>query len=125
MMISIGRTGFVLFCIMISFAVITLIASPLVVHVSFADGIYRISKGTTLALGCNVSNDKDFITTTKVFRYDQPNKLTFNCQRSGGDVDLKKGESIAVQCLHDNPLTTTTDVKMKAGELFYVICNKK
>ena len=54
----------------------TLIASPLVIHVSFADEIYRISKGTTLALGCNISNDKDFITTTKVFKYDQSTKQT-------------------------------------------------
>ena len=103
----------------------TLIASPIIRHVIFADRIYTISKGTTLALGCNISNDKDFITTTKVFNYDQPSKLTFNCQRSGGDVNLKKGESIALRCLHDNPLGTTTDVKMKAGELFYVICNKR
>jgi hypothetical protein len=110
---------------MISFAVMTLRASPLVIHVSFADGIYTISKDTTLTLGCNISNDKDFIATTKVFNYDQPSKLIFNCERSGGDVDLKKGESMALRCLHNNPLATTTDVKMKAGELFYVMCDKK
>jgi hypothetical protein len=80
-MISSSRTGFVLFCVMISFAVMTLRASPLVIHVSFADGIYTIFKGTTLALGCNISNDKDFIATTKVFNYDQASKLTFNCPK--------------------------------------------
>jgi hypothetical protein len=124
-MICSSRTGFVLFCIMISFAVMTLIASPKVLHVSFADRIYTIFKGTTLAIGCNISNDKDFITTRKVFNYDQPDKLTINCQRSGGDVNLKKGESIALRCLHDNPLTIPKHAKMKAGELFYVICDKR
>jgi hypothetical protein len=49
-------------------------------------------------------------------------KLIFNCERPGGDVDLKKGESIALRCLHDNPLTIAKHKKMDLGELFYVIC---
>jgi hypothetical protein len=72
----------------------------------------------------NGSND-DFIDTTKVLTYDQPTKLTFKCERLGGDVDLKKGESIAIRCLHDNPLTMPKHVKMKAWDLFYVLCNDK
>ena len=103
-----------------------LIASSIVPPLpSFADRIYAIHQGTTLALGCDLSNDNDFIATTKVFKYDQPHKLTFNCERSGGQVDLKKGESIALRCLHDNPLIIAKHKKMNLGELFYVICKYK
>ena len=112
-----------LLTIVISLTATILIASSIVLPLpSFADRIYAIHQGTTLALGCDLSNDDDFVATTKVFKYDQPNKLTFNCERSGGDVNLKKGESIALRCLHDNPLTIAKDKKMNLGELFYVIC---
>ena len=112
-----------LLTIVISFAATILISSSIVLPLpSFADRIYAIHQGTTLALGCDRSNDEDFIATTKVFKYDQPNKLIFNCERSGGHVDLKKGESIALWCLHDNPLTIAKHKKMNLGELFYVIC---
>ena len=112
-----------LLTIVISFAATILISSSIVLPLpSFADRIYAIHQGTTLALGCDRSNDEDFIATTKVFKYDQPNKLIFNCERSGGHVDLKKGESIALWCLHDNTLTIAKHKKMNLGELFYVIC---
>ena len=92
---------------------------------SFADRIVTMRQYATLAIGCDLSNNDDFIGTTKVLRYDQPTKLTFNCERPGGDIDLQKGESIVLQCLHDNPLTIPKHVKMKPGELFYVICKQK
>ena len=117
---------FVSICIMMSFAVmILLVATPMIVRLSFADKIYPMRPGATLALGCDIVNDRDFMTSTRVFKYDQPNKTTFNCERPGGDVDLKKGESITIRCLHDNALANAKDVKMKPGELFYVICQKK
>jgi hypothetical protein len=111
--------------IIISFSAFS-IALILVVPIpSFADRIVAIRQGTTLALGCDLRNDDDLITTTKVFNYDQPSRLTFNCERSGGDVDLKNGEIIALRCLDDNPLTIPKHAKMKAGELFYILCNIK
>jgi hypothetical protein len=118
---------FVSVCAIISFAVmmLLLVATPMVVRLSFADKIYPMRQGTTLALGCDIVNDRDFMTSTRVFKYDQPNKLTFNCERPGGDVDLKKGESITIRCLHDNALANAKDVKMKPGELFYIICQKE
>ena len=64
----------------------------------------QYAKGTTVAVGCDLSNADDFIDATKVLKYDQPTKLTFNCERPGGDVDLKKGESISLRRLHDNLL---------------------
>jgi hypothetical protein len=128
MMTSSSRKNvFVLLLSMIISLAVLLIASAILHPLpSYADRIYVISQGTTLALGCDLTDD-DFVATTKVFKYDQPNKLTFNCERSGGggDVDLKKGESISVRCLHDNPLTIARDVKMKLGELFYIICKQK
>lgn len=121
-----NRNVFVLIYIMISFVVIVLlVATPMLVHLSFADKIYPIRPGATLALGCDLVNDKDFATSTEVFKYDQPNQLRFNCERHGGDVDLKKGESVTIRCLHDNSLANATDVKMKSGELFYIICQNK
>jgi hypothetical protein len=121
-----NRNVFVLIYIMISFVVIILlIATPMVSHLSFADKIYPIRPGATLALGCDLVNDKDFTTSTEVFKYDQPNKLRFNCERPGGDVDLKKGESVTIRCLHDNSLANATDVKMKSGELYYILCQNK
>jgi hypothetical protein len=108
--------------IMLSFSVLIILIVPLP---SFADRIVTIHQYTTLAVGCDLNSSDDFIGTTKILTYDQPTKLIFNCERSGGDVDLKEGESITLQCLHDNPLTTTKHVKMKAGELFYVLCNVK
>ena len=109
-------------------AVIVLFSALLILIVpalSFADRIATIRQGATLEVGCDLSSGDDFTGTTKILTYDQPTKLIFNCERSGGDVDLKEGESITLQCLHDNPLTTTKHVKMKAGELFYVLCNVK
>jgi hypothetical protein len=90
---------------------------------SFADRIVSIHQYTTLAIGCDINSDDDFIYPTKALTYDQPTKLTFNCERSGGNIDLKKGESISIQCLHDNVLTMPKHVKMKAGDLFYILCN--
>jgi hypothetical protein len=128
MMISSSRKNvFVLLLSMIISLAALLIASAILLPIpSFADRIYVIRQGTTLALGCDLTDD-DFVATTKVFKYDQPNKLIFNCERSGGggDVDLKKGESIALRCLHDNPITNARDAKMKLGELFYIICKQK
>ena len=91
----------------------------------FANRIVAIRQYTTLAVGYDLSNGDDFITTTKVFNYDQPTKLTSNCERAGGDIDLQKGESISLRCLHDNPLTISKHVNMKARELFYVLCKVK
>jgi hypothetical protein len=119
------RNVFVLFLTVLVPVAALLIVSPMLLHLSFADRIYAIHQGTTLAIGCDLNDDNNLIATTKVFKYDQPNKLTFNCERPGGDVDLKKGESISLRCLHDNPLTIARDVKMKPGELFYVICKQK
>ena len=113
------------FAMILSFLALLISSTLLIPLPSFADRIVAIHQYTTLAIGCYLNSDEDFTHTTKVLRYDQPTKLTFNCERTGGDVDLKKGESIAVQCLHDNPLTIPKHVKMKAGELFYVLCNPK
>jgi hypothetical protein len=121
-----NRNVFVLIYIMISFVVIIfLVATPMVSHLSFADKIYPIRPGATLALGCDLVNDKDFTTSTEVFKYDQPTKQRFNCERPGGDVDLKKGESVTIRCLHDNSIANATDVKMKSGELSYILCQNK
>jgi hypothetical protein len=121
-----GRNVFESFLAITLLSSALLISSTLVPSSSFADRIVAIRQGTTLGIGCDLSsNDDDFIPTTKIFNYDQPSKLTFNCERSGADIDLKKGESIALQCLHDNPLTIPKHAKMKAGELFYVLCNAK
>ena len=121
-----NRNVFIVIYIMMSFAIIvSLIATPMVARLSFADNIYPIRPGATLALGCDLVKDKDFTTSTEVFKYDQPNKLRFNCERPGGDVDLKKGESITIRCLHDNSLANATEVNMKSGELFYIICQNK
>ena len=116
-----NKNMFVLLYIMMSFALIILLA-PMVVSLSFADNIYPMRPGVTLALGCDLVNDKDFATSTKVFKYDQPDKLTFNCERPGGDVNLEKGQSITIRCLHDNALANATDITMKPGDLTYVIC---
>jgi hypothetical protein len=116
------RTAFISFSAVIllfSVLIIVIVPSP-----SFADRIIPIRQYTTLAVGCDLSGNDDFIGTgtTKILTYDQPTKLTFNCERSGGDIDLKKGESVSVGCLHDNPLTIPKHAKMKFGELFYIIC---
>ena len=92
---------------------------------SFADRIVPMRQGTTLAISCDPNNTDNFIDTTKVLNYGQPSKIIFHCERSGGDVNLKKGESIAIRCLHDSPLTIPKHVKMKAGDLFYILCNGK
>jgi hypothetical protein len=102
MIIINGRKLFATF--LVSIAAVLMISAQCVPLPSFADRIYVIRTGATISLGCDLSNDDDFIPTTKVFNYDQPSKLTFNCERSGGNIDLKKGESIALRCLHDNPL---------------------
>lgn len=120
MIIIIGRKLFATF--LVSIAAVLMISALCVPLPSFADRIYVIRTGATISLGCDLSNDDDFISTTKVFNYDQPSKVTFNCERSGGNIDLKKGESIALRCLHENPLTIARDIKMKAGELFYILC---
>src|ERR1051325_6080123 len=113
----------------ISFSAVLLLFSTLIIVIvpspSFADRIIPIRQYTTLAVGCDLSGNDDFIGTTKVLTYDQPTKLTFNCERSGGDIDLNKGESVSVRCLHDNPLTIPKHVNMKTGELFYILCNVK
>jgi hypothetical protein len=118
------RNAFVSFlAVILSFAALSIVSILILPLPSFADRIIAVRQDTTLAVSCDLSNYDDFIDATKVLRYDQPNKLIFNCERSGGDVDLKKGESIAIRCLHDNPLTIPKHVKMKAGDLFYILCN--
>jgi hypothetical protein len=102
-------------------ALLILLAPP----PSFADRIVTVRQYTTLAVGCDLSSGDEFIGTTKILTYNQPTKLTFNCERLGGDIDLKKGESVSLRCLHDNPLTIPKHVKMKTGELFYILCNVK
>src|SRR5918911_3836009 len=113
----------------VSFSAVILLFSALLILIvptlGFADRIVTIRQGATLEVGCNLSSGDDFIDTTKILTYDQPTKLTFNCERSGGDIDLKKGESVSVRCLHDNPLTIPKHVKMNNGELFYILCNAK
>ena len=111
-----------LFFIMLSFSALIILIVPLP---SFADRIVTIRQYTTLAVGCDLNSSDDLVGTTKVLTYDQPTKLIFNCERPGGDVDLKKGESVALQCIHDSSLTIPKHVKMKAGELFYILCNVK
>ena len=120
MVINNGTKFFVEFLALLA---AVLMISPLCIPLpSFADRIYVIRTGATISLGCDLSSDDDFIPTTKIFNYDQPSKLTFNCESSGAEIDLKKGESIAIRCLHDNSLTIARDLKMKAGELFYILC---
>ena len=113
----------------VSFSAVILLFSALLILIvptlGFADRIVTIRQGATLEVGCNLSSGDDFIDTTKILTYDQPTKLTFNCERSGGDIDLNKGESVSVRCLHDNPLTIPKHVNMKTGELFYILCNVK
>ena len=90
----------------------------------FADRIVTMHQGSTLAIECDLSsNSNDFIYTTKIFNFDQQAKLIINCERPGGDINLKQDESITLQCLHDNnPLAIPKHLKMNAGELFYVLC---
>ena len=113
----------------VSFSAVILLFSALLILIvptlGFADRIVTIRQGATLEVGCNLSSGDDFIHTTKILTYDQPTKLTFNCERSGGDIDLNKGESVSLQCLHDNPVTIPKHVNMKTGELFYILCNVK
>jgi hypothetical protein len=113
------RNAFVSFLSVILLFSVTILIVPLP---SFADKIIVVRQGATLDVGCDLSNNDDFIDTTKVLTYDQPTKLTFNCERPGGGVDLKKAESITLQCLHDSPLTIPKHAKMKPGELFYILC---
>jgi hypothetical protein len=103
----------------LSFSLLLILIVPLP---SFADRIIAVRQYTTLAVGCDLSNSNDFIDTAKVLNYNQPTKLKFSCERPGGDIDLKKRESVSLQCLHDNPLTIPKHAKMKAGDLFYIIC---
>src|SRR5919199_1590253 len=109
------------FAVVLSFSALVIIV-PLP---SFADKIVSIHQYNTLAIGCNLDSDDNFVYPTQALTYDQPTKLTFNCERSGAGINLKKGESISIQCLHDNVLTMPKHVKMKAGELFYILCNIK
>ena len=119
------RNAFISFlAVILSFSVLS-IASTIVPLPSFADRIVPIRQGTTLAIGCDLDDDDDFVDTIKVLNYDQPTKLTLKCEWSGGDVDLKKGESMNFGCLHDNPLTIPKHAKMKSGELFYILCDIK
>jgi hypothetical protein len=85
-------------------AVILLFSALIVPLPSFADRIVSMHQYTTLAVGCDLSSGDDFVGTTKILTYDQPTKFVFNCERSGGDIDLEKDESMSVRCLHDNPL---------------------
>ena len=117
------RNVFVSFlAVILSFSVFS-IALIVVVPLSFADRIVAIRQGSMLAIGCDLGNNDEFMYTRKVLNYDQPTKLTLKCERSGGDVDLKKGESMNIGCLHDSPLTIPKHAKMKSGELFYILCN--
>ena len=90
----------------------------------FADRIVTMHQGSTLAIGCDlISNSNDFVYATKIFNFDQQTKTIINCERPGGDINLKQDESITLQCLHDNnPLAIPKHLKMNAGELFYVLC---
>jgi len=111
--------------VILSFSVLPIALIVIVPLPSFGDRIVAIRQSTTLAIGCNLGDNEDFMYTRKVLNYDQPTKLTLKCERSGGDVDLKKGESMNIGCLHDNPLTIPKHAKMKSGELFYILCNVK
>jgi hypothetical protein len=71
----------------LSFSTLIILIVPLP---SFADRIIMMRRYTTLTVGCDLGGNDDLIGTTKILTYDQPAKLTFNCERSGGDVDLKK-----------------------------------
>jgi hypothetical protein len=120
------RNVFVSFlAVILSFSVLPIALIVIVPLPSFGDRIVAIRQSTTLAIGCNLGDNDDFMYTRKVLNYDQPTKLTLKCERSGGDVDLKKGESMNIGCLHDNPLTIPKHAKMKSGELFYILCNVK
>jgi hypothetical protein len=120
------RNMFVSFlAVILSFSVLPIALIVIVPLPSFGDRIVAIRQSTTLAIGCNLGDNDDFMYTRKVLNYDQPTKLTLKCERSGGDVDLKKGESMNIGCLHDNPLTIPKHAKMKSGELFYILCNVK
>ena len=79
------------FVIMLSFLTLLILAAPLP---SFADRVVTIRQYTTVTVGCDISKGDDFAETTKILTYDQPTKLTLNCERTGADVDLKKGESV-------------------------------
>jgi hypothetical protein len=124
------RNAFVSFLVVtlsfsaISITLILVIVAPLP---SFADRIVAMRQGTTLAISCDPDNTDNFINTSIVLNYGQPSKIIFHCLGSlaGGDVDLKKGQSITLRCLHDNPVIIPKDVKMKAGDLFYILCNVK
>ena len=110
----------------VSISAVMLLFSALLILIvpapSFADRIVTIRQGATLKVGCDLSSGDDFIGTKRYLpTINQPNSY-FNCERSGGDVDLKKGEIVSVRCLHDNPLTIPKHAKMKAGELFYILC---
>ena len=117
------RNAFVSFlAVVLSFSALSVFIVPLP---SFADKIVSIHQYNTLAIGCDLDSDDNFIYPTKALTSEQPTKLTFKCERSGGDIDLKKGEIISILCLHNNVLTMPKHVKMKAGELFYILCNIK
>ena len=61
---------------------------------SFADRLIVVRQYTTLTVGdLSNGNDNDVTYGTDVFNYNQPIKLTVNCERPGGDIDLKKGGS--------------------------------
>ena len=120
------RNAFVSFlAVILSFSVLSIALTVVVPMPSFADRIVAIRQGTTLAIGCDLDDDDDFMDAIKVLNYDQSAKLTLKCEWSGGDVDLKKGESMNIGCLDDNPLTIPKYAKMKSGELFYILCNIK
>jgi hypothetical protein len=112
-----ASVSFLAAIIILSMALILVTPQP-----SFADRIIVVRQYTTLTVGCDLGNGNDVIEDTNVFNYNQPIKLTVNCERPGGDIDLKKSESITLQCLHDNPLTIPKHAKMKSGELFYILC---
>jgi hypothetical protein len=119
MVINNGRKFFVAF--LVSLAAVLMI-SPLCIPLpSFADRIYVTRTGATISLGCDVSNDEISFQLQKFsITINQANLHLIAKDRA--EIDLKKGESIAVRCLHDNPLTIARDLKMKAGELFYILC---
>ena len=83
-----ASVSFLAAIIILSMALILLNPKP-----SFADRIIVVRQYTTLTVGCDLGNGNDVTDGTNVFSYNQPIKLTVNCERPGGDIDLKKGGS--------------------------------
>jgi hypothetical protein len=80
-----ASVSFLAAIIILSMALILVTPQP-----SFADRIIVVRQYATLTVGCDLSNGNDVIDDKNVFNYNQPIKLTVNCERPGGDIDLKK-----------------------------------